>query len=510
MKLLSPDQIRSLENAEIDAGISSEQLMETAASNIAHLLLREFHHFGEKLAHTHVFLIGKGNNAGDGLVAARILAQQGETVVVNLVFPEEQLAELPRKKLRELESSPHSGMVTVIKNPDDFFWPSENGVVIDAILGIGGDGPLRDPVAKVIALSNQKKAERYFRTVALDVPSGLSSLDDTTQSPLAFEADLTVTIGFPKHILAREEFSHWVGRIEVAPLFESQPDLESDELITPSDLKPMARFRSPLSHKNDYGRVLVIGGSFGMSGAPVMSAHAALRAGAGLVQIATHKEVVEQVAARAWPEVMIESIENASAIEHALEKASVVVIGPGLGKSDFSRNLLAEVLVLTPVPVIIDADALNLLAKNIKFLETCPQPVILTPHPGEMSRLLGEKPFAEKDRPDIATQFAEEHQCTVILKGTRTVIASPGRPRYYNSTGNAGMATGGSGDCLCGIIASLIARGLNPCDAARLAVWWHGKAADLAARQRGCLEGMLPQDVIEWLGAALLHLRQAD
>ncbi len=486
--------------------------METAAANIRHILQTEYHHYGTKLAHVFSFLIGKGNNGGDGLALARLLIESGETVVVNLAFPEEQFAELPRKKLRQLEESSrsHAGSLTIIHDLKDFFWPPENGVLVDALLGTGADGALREPLLTIIQTANQKKAARYFHTISLDVPTGISSLESGNTKPVAFEADLTITVGFPKDILAREEFSHWVGRIEVAPLFETQPEVSADELITGPDLKHMARFRSPLSHKNDFGRILVIGGCFGMSGAPVMSAHAALRAGAGLVQIATHRDIVEQVAARAWPEVMIESLENPSAIERALEKASVVIIGPGLGKSDFSRNLLAEVLVLTPVPVIIDADALNLLAKNMKFLETCLQPVILTPHPGEMSRLLGDKPFEEKDRADIAAQFAREHQCTLILKGTRTVITSPDRPRYFNSTGNAGMATGGSGDSLCGIIASLMARGLDPCDAARFAVWWHGKAADLAARQRGCLEGMLPQDVIEWLAPALLFLRQAD
>ncbi|MDZ4743054.1 MAG: NAD(P)H-hydrate dehydratase [Verrucomicrobiota bacterium] len=510
MKLLSPDQIRSLEEAEINAGISEEQLIETAAGNIAAVFLREFHHYGQNTVSVFSFLIGKGNNGCDGLVLARILVDSGESVVVNLVFPREQLADLPKKKLAELEAVAHKGNLTIITDVKNIFWPPENGVLIDAIMGIGADGPLRDPILNLIQTANQQKSERFFRTVALDVPTGLNSLDDQDHQPVAFEADLTITVGFPKTILVREEFSHWVGRIEVAPLFESQPDIACDELITATDLKPMARFRSPLSHKNDYGRVLIIGGSFGMSGAPVMAAHSALRAGAGLVQIATHREIVEQVAARAWPEVMIESLENPSAIEKALERASVVVIGPGLGMNDFSRNLLAEVLVLTPVPVIIDADALNILSKNMKFLETCPQPLILTPHPGEMSRLLGDNPFEEKDRPDIATTFSNTYQCTLILKGTRTVIASPEQPRFFNSTGNAGMATGGSGDSLCGIIASLVARGLNPCEAARFAVWWHGKAADLAARQRGCLEGILPQDVIEWLGTALLSLRQVD
>lgn len=511
MKILTAQQIKALEEAEINSGISEEELMETVASNMAQMIQREFlSSFGENFASSYSILVGKGHNGGDGLVLARCLAQAGAHVVVNLIFPIEQLAALPKQKLHALEKFDGPGHITIVYDSKNIFWPSSSGVVVDAILGTGSTGSLRDPISHVVKELNDRKAQNFFHVVAVDSPTGLYATDESSLPKSCVEADLTITAGFPKDILVREEYSQWVGRIEVAQLFDASPEGDFDELITAEDLKPLARFRSPHSHKYDFGRVLIIGGSHGMSGAPVLAAHAALRAGAGLVQIATHSDVVGQVASRAWPEVMIESLENPSAIEQALEKASVVVIGPGLGKSDFSRNLLAEVLVLTPVPVIIDADALTLLSKNLKFLETCLQPLILTPHPGEMRRLLGDISFDEKERPQIASRFADEYQCTLILKGSRTVIAAPGQPRYYNSTGNPGMATGGSGDSLCGILASLLARGLSPLEASRFGVWWHGKAADFAARQRGCFEGMLPQDVIEWLAPALLSLRQAD
>jgi hydroxyethylthiazole kinase-like uncharacterized protein yjeF len=263
--------------------------------------------------------------------------------------------------------------------------------------------------------------------------------------------------------------------------------------------------RNALSHKNDFGRLAVIAGNTGFTGAPILCARAALAMGAGLISVVTRHEASAVVAAAAPPEVMVSGWLKDGATPPAVQMASTIVLGPGLGVNGQTAAMLRAVLA-RGCPLLIDADGLNVLAQDIDLLREATGPVVLTPHPGEMSRLIKRK-FSSDEREAMARAFADQYEVTLVLKGTRTLVTAPGQPVFVNTTGNPGLSTGGSGDTLSGVIGALLAQGLSPLDAARLGVWLHGHAADLILSERGCEEGMTPTMLSECLGAALVSLR---
>jgi NAD(P)H-hydrate epimerase len=248
-----------------------------------------------------------------------------------------------------------------------------------------------------------------------------------------------------------------------------------------------------------------VAGSHGFTGAPVLCAHGAQGVGAGLLSIVTQDDAADVVAAKAPPEAMVSGWTNLDETPDVVKKASALVAGPGLGTCEKAEKMLRHVLAVER-PVLIDADGLNLLAKNLELLGEAKGPVVLTPHIGEMARLIGRK-FSADERETVAREFVEKHKVTLVLKGTRTLVTAPGQPLYFNTTGNPGLSTGGSGDTLSGIIGGLLAQGLAPLDAARFGVWLHGHAADLALASRRTEEGLTPTLLAEHLGAALVSLR---
>ncbi|MCE0521516.1 MAG: NAD(P)H-hydrate dehydratase [Methylacidiphilales bacterium] len=501
MDVLSLQEMVAREKQAFQSGITAAALMEAAGEAMAARIAAIY-------PHTRIFLVlaGKGNNGGDGLVVARHLANAGRRVQIVLAEPEDQLGELPRVQLAQLQG--------IFPKPemalwhDDLDFPGSDGVVIDALLGIQARGPLRGVLAQIVAKLNAARAQRFFRTVALDLPTGLAAFEDNRLPPNrddAVVADVTIAVGFAKEVLVREALSAWVGRLEIVGWSRDQAQLAPRQALVAHELAGLLPRRNALSHKGDFGRLAIVAGSPGFTGAPVLCAHAAQAMGAGLLSVVTRTDACSIVAAQAPPEAMVSGWPESGDAPAVVAKASAIAIGPGLGVDAETARMLRAVLAVG-CPVLIDADGLNALAQNLDLLREAKGPVLLTPHPGEMTRLIGRK-FGENERESVARAFADKHKVTLVLKGTRTLITAPGRLFFINTTGNPGLSTGGSGDTLSGILAALLAQGLSPLDAARLGVWLHGHAADLILAERGCEEGLTPTMLSARLGAALVSLR---
>lgn len=502
MKILGIEDMLGVEAAAIRGGTDADELMERAGEAMAAAMAREYG------ARSSAWVaVGKGNNGGDGLVVARHLARAGWETRVHLSAGEADLGELPRRKLEALRAA---NLGVVIELPDQFpRFPGAGGVLVDGLLGIGSKGPLRGGLAACVRSMNEARERRHLRTVALDFPSGLRAFAEAPKPPGAdvVVADLTLTVGFAKTDLVEEAWAGWVGRLEVIPLFDpALAPAEANELLTPVDLGGLLPRRGALSHKGTYGRALIVGGSPGFLGAPAMAARAALRMGAGLVNVALPGNLVDAGAALCPPEAMVVPRAPWGRFAHLLGQAHGVGIGPGLGTSREAAAMVKWVAHASSGPLVVDADALNLVAAAPGLLGGARAPLVLTPHPGEAKRLMG-KDFSLSERPSVARELAERFHAVVVLKGVRTIVAAPGRPLAINGTGNPGLAKGGSGDTLTGIIVALLAQHLTPWDAARLGVWLHGRAADLAVRNLGSEEALLPSDVADSLGLALADLR---
>lgn len=505
MDVLSIKQMVTCEDEAFHAGSTAETLMEAAGEAMAERIVALY-----PLARKFLVLVGKGNNGGDGLVVARHLAAARKwspvQVQVVLAAPEERLGELPRARLELLRHA--FPRLDILPWRADLEFPGSDGVVIDALLGIQAHGVLRGNLGEVIAKLNAARAHNFFRTVALDLPTGLAAYEEghAPASPdAAVVADVTLAVGFAKEVLVREALSAWVGRLEVVPWDNVTAPTAPRRVLVGHDLAGLLPRRSALAHKGDFGRLVIVAGSLGFTGAPVLCAQAALAMGAGLLSVVTRPEAGALVAGKAPPEAMVSTWLKSSETPEVVHQASAIVIGPGLGVNADTVKMVRAVLAVG-CPVLIDADGLNVLAQNLELLREAKGPVVLTPHPGEMARLIGCK-FGPDEREAVARAFTHRYEGTLILKGTRTLVTARDQPVWMNTCGNAGLSTGGSGDTLSGILGALLAQGLAPVSAARLGVWLHGHAADLVLAERGCEEGITPTLLSAKLGAALVSLR---
>ena len=500
MDVLSISDMLAREKAAFADGATAEGLMEAAGAEMAVRLQSIY-----PRATDFLILTGKGNNGGDGLVVARVLAAAGRKVRVVLAAPENELGELPQSRLARLRReffavpiAPWSSSVT---------FPDSGGVVIDALLGVQAKGELRGALATVVETLNNARAARFFRSVALDLPTGLAAYADGSapaKRDAAVVADVTLAVGFAKDVLCREALAEWVGRLEVIPWSAKPATGGSRQVLVPRELATLLPRRSSSSFKNNFGKLAIVAGRMGFTGAPVLAVQAAQAVGTGLLSVITHPDALPIVAAHAPPESMVSAWRGVTTPE-VVAGASVIAIGPGIGTDARALRMLRAVLEVG-CPVVIDADAITVLAQNFDLLKSAKGPVILTPHVGEMHRLIGRK-FTPDEREQVAGDFVRQHDVTLVLKGTRTLVAARGEPFFINTTGNPGLSTGGSGDTLTGIIAALLAQKLAPLDAARLGVWLHGHAADLALADRGCEEGLTPTMLSQHVGAALVSLR---
>jgi len=481
VKAVTTEQIRALDRRAMDAGTPGKVLMDRAGLAVARK--------AAALSRNVLLLTGKGNNGGDAIVAARHLAAMGCEPTLALFCRRDELTGDSLAHFQQL------GNVPVLEFPQLDHLSAD--VIVDGLLGTGLTGDVREPLASVIRWVNEQSA----KVIAIDLPSGLDS-DTGEVHGVCVRADVTVTMGLPKIGLLRPPATDWVGEVEVADIGfppEFVADISSDvELLTIDDVRPLLPRRRRTTHKGDYGHLLVIAGSEGYTGAPVLCAHAAARSGVGLVTLAVPREVYPIVAANCPPEVMPQPWERLG----ALSDYDAVAVGPGLGQSPEAQRSVFNWISSCPRPLVVDADGLNALARNISLLNTVNVPLVLTPHPGEMSRLSGKQVRdVQTHRWEIARQFAKDHGVVLALKGAGTVVTDSSGRLWVNLTGNPGMAKGGIGDALTGIIGALLAQGLPALDAARAGVFVHGVAGDIACQQCG-ERSMLASDLIASLGKA--------
>lgn len=507
MKLLTGEQMKEYDRIAIeDYAIPSQVLMEDAGHNIAEVMGEAI----DELESAHVVVVsGKGNNGGDGLVAARHLIEMGISVATFLLGDPEKSSEETKRQIEILESSGHE--ITYLNEQEEFDKLHEAigdaDVVVDALLGIGVKGAVRSPMDSFIKWINESTA----LIVSVDMPSGVDADNGKEYGPCV-QADLTITIEYPKLGLLLEPGGSSAGDVIVTQIvypdelrdsFESGMTLVEEDAVL--DWLPL---RDPRGHKGSNGKVLLIAGSKGMSGAAILSAEAALRSGAGLVYMGFPESLSQVIESSVFEAVKIPLPENDGAlaltslddIEAAIEEhqIDVVAIGPGLSLSSEIEDLLHQLLPKLNVPVVIDADGLNALANDegMKLLKKLKIPVVLTPHPGELSRFNGlEISEIEAARVEIAEQTARDLDVTLVLKGVPTVIATSAGEIFINSSGNSGLATGGSGDVLTGLIAGLIGQGMEVEKAAAAGVFIHGLIADRLQPELG-ERAMLPRDLL--------------
>jgi NAD(P)H-hydrate epimerase len=455
-------------------------------------------------------LCGGGNNGGDGYVAARLLHAEGRLTDVLALVPAARLS----GDAAAVRAQAAAAGVAIVEVGDAAEVPplalGPGDVVVDALLGTGlaraPEGIFADAIAAVAAAR-----DRGARVVAVDVPSGLSA---DTGRPLGacVEADRTVTFAFPKRGLVVFPGAALAGEVTVADIgipaaAAARVPVEA-ELVEEEDARELLPPRPPEAHKGDAGRLVVIAGSPGKSGAAHLALTGALRGGAGLVWLAARPDVMPMALA-GRPEAMSIPLPgwgplgeaDLEPLVAAAREADALVVGPGIPRGPETGAVLRELLARAGIPAALDADALNALAQTPEGPRGLGAPAVLTPHPGEMARLTG-RPVAEvqADRLGIAAACAREWGVTVVLKGARTVVADPDGPPAVIPTGNAGLATGGTGDVLAGLAGALLAGGLAPRAAGRVAAWVHGRAGDrVAARlgQRGLLAGDLGEAIGE-------------
>lgn len=515
MRVLTAAQMREADRVTIEeVGIPSLVLMENAGRQVAAAIEALFPNLSMRRV---AVLAGRGNNGGDGFVIARTLIERVVEVPVFVIGP---LAEVRGDARHNLEVLGRLG-VSVVEIADEQAWElhfseiSTCDLIVDAIVGTGLRQPLDGMYPTIVGDLNGSG----IPVVAVDVPSGLMADTHEVQGE-AIRAMATVTLASPKvcHILPPAQ--RVCGELVIADIGIPEAIIEGlegpyVEVITKGVMRAVLEPRDAEAHKGEFGRVLIVAGSMGKSGAAHLTAMAALRSGAGLVTIATPRSVQPILAAMAPEYMTIGLPEDAAgqvtpdAIEQVLAApADVIAMGPGLGTGDGVRAFVHGVVDRAGVPIVLDADALNAFAGDHahRLAARDGHDVIITPHPGEMARLLGvSTDQVQADRIKAARTFAEQHQLHVVLKGHRTLVAAPEGSVAINMTGNPGMATGGTGDVLTGVIAGWFGQLLDAEGASRLGVYLHGHAGDLAMADLGEV-ALTASDLLTYLGDAVLEL----
>lgn len=499
MKIFDAKQIYAADSFTIQKQqISSDELMERASLQLFHWLHQRMQGAPVKI---HLFC-GIGNNGGDGVALARHLQEHGYHFEVNVVNYSEKrspdfLTNLDRLKARKIWPN--------ILNEDSAF-PSigVDDIIVDAIFGIGLN---RSPAPWVAKLMTNLKATGAF-ILSVDVPSGLFMDRAIEDAEAAVQSDFVLSFQAPKLVFFLPESARYIKQWDVLDIGLDPEFLDNTEttyeLIGKAEVLPMYRPRQKFSHKGDYGHALIIGGSYGKTGAVILSTSACLKVGSGLVT-AYVPQCGYLPLQTACPEAMVltdESEQHISKIEFELQ-ASAIGIGIGLGTEKETVAALSGLLDAQKFPVVLDADALNILSQNNELLEKIPEGSILTPHPKELERLIG--PWKDDfEKLKKLREFSVKHRCIVVLKGAHTIVCA-GERCYINNNGNPGMATAGSGDVLTGIVTGLLAQGYEPLVAAIFGVYLHGLAGDLAASEFG-LEALTASSIIDCIGKAYIEL----
>lgn len=504
MRLVTPQQMRRLEELSDQNGVSYAQLMEHAGQQLSVFLLRQIR---QKKGGKILFLCGNGNNGGDCFVAARLLSSQGVPVSVGLLcgIPKTILAYSMYKQLGDIPVLSSIAQIKEAIGIADF--------VVDGVFGTGFHGTLHPEQAELFALASSRFC------IGVDIPSG-GNAETGAVVPGTMRCRMTVSFGACKFGMVQYPLKTYCGEILVADIGIPESAYQQIDYpmagITERMIANFLPSRQPDSHKGQFGKLLCITGSERMPGAAVMSAAAALRCGVGLMRLAAPRSVIAAMCAR-YPEPMYLPMQtdekgfalsaNGDMLLEEMAKSTAVLIGCGLGETEETKALVTRILQEATCPVILDADGINCVTGCIDIIKEVKVPLILTPHPAEMARLLHCTVAAvQSDRMEQAGSFAREHGVTLVLKGAGTIVATP-EGAFVNSTGNSGMSKGGSGDVLAGMLASLVAQGIPPTNAACMAVFLHGKAGDCAAEHLS-EQAMLPTDLIGELPGLFLKLEQ--
>ena len=528
MKVVTAAEMRQIDQDTIEGiGIPGIVLMETAGSAIVRAI-EQYYPTCQRIG----IFAGKGNNGGDGIVIARQLAHIGRDVRLFLVSPPDnftgeaqtnlQIAKNLGLRIEEMLTDAALGSDFFVERSTSLTHIASCELLVDAIFGTGLRGTVRDPIATVINAINRLPTP----ILSVDLPSGLDA--DTGHSlGTCVRADRTVTIGLPKRGLLMHPGAELAGKLEVVDIGFPESVIDAQNIkvnwTTAAQAAQWIPPRPPSSHKGSYGRVLVVAGSTGMTGAAALASEAALRAGAGLVTLATPKHL-NPILEGLLPEVMTLPLPETDAgslsvsatstiLEFAVKTKSILAIGPGLSQHPETVSFVHQLIRENreqglDLRMVIDADGLNALAQVRETILSLNSETVLTPHPGEMARLTSTSvPVLEKDRISTAQQFASKYGVTLVFKGAPTVTSTPNGNLWVNSTGNPGMATGGMGDVLTGIIAGLMAQGIPSEIAAALGVYLHGLAGDIVAERLG-RHGLIASDVLKAAPRAISSLTQ--
>ncbi|MBQ6467041.1 MAG: NAD(P)H-hydrate dehydratase [Clostridia bacterium] len=504
MFIVTSKQMYAAELSAVKRGGSFHELMEKAGNACAKIIYDTYCADKKKKV---LIICGKGKNGGDGFVIARSLWEKGCEVSVLLACGEPRDSD-SKENFNLLESAGiqvrrYNGSAVAVSD-----LLKSNDIFVDAVFGTGFKGKLDDDLSLLA-----KSINAFGKTlISIDVPSG-ADCDNATAEGEVFLPDMTIAISALKPVHIMKPANQLCGEIKNADIGIKSADYES---ITPpayytceeKDIKELLPKRKPVSNKGTYGHALCICGSLRMPGAAFMSVQGAIRTGAGLVTAAFPKGAYPAMVSKLSECLFLPAEETFDgtfsftalpAIIEAAKKCTAVLIGCGIGFNRETERLTESFLKEISVPVVIDADALNILSKNPDLIRDIIAPVILTPHPGEFSRLTGKTIKEILLNPvETAKEFSDKYRCTVVLKTANTVICSPDKPTYINTTGNAGLAKGGSGDLLAGMIVSLLAQGMSPEDASAAAVYMHGNAADILA-EKTSMRGMTATDLLSYL-----------
>lgn len=484
--LVDSRQMKNCDNDTIHHfGMPSLVLMERAALGVTEEIEKNVQ------TESRVLLVcGIGNNGGDGLAVARMLWQKGYQVTVVVIGDRQKASEETKRQMEICEAY----KIEIQKEI-----PQENfEVVVDALFGIGLSRDLEGTYFEIIEQMNRINAYK----VAVDIPSGIHA-DTGAVMGTAFCADITVTFAFQKLGLLLYPGAEYAGAVSVKEIgIGKESLLEEKTVCYEVESKDLAKIpkRKDYSNKGTFGKVLVAAGHKNMAGAAFFSGKAAYVTGAGLVKIMT-EEANRSILQQLLPEAVLETYESGQELEESLksnmEWADVIVAGPGIGTEETSEKIIKVILEHAKVPVILDADGLNIVASHMDWLKECKATVIVTPHLGEMARMTKKSIFdIQKQLLQVAREFAERYNVICILKDARTITALPDGTVYVNTSGNNGMATAGAGDVLTGVLAGMIAQNMEPDSAAPVGVYLHGTGADTVVAQTGTY-GMMAQDIIE-------------
>ena len=513
MKLVTADQMRGLDNVAINVyKVPSLALMENAGRRTVAVMLDRF---GDPQGKQVVIFVGPGNNGGDGLVIARLLAARMARPTVFLLVPAAKLKGDSRVNYARLREFP----VKIIEVSDaaDLHAaqaiPAECWTLVDAIFGTGLTRDVSGIFAAAVDLINAAACP----VVAVDIASGLNA-DSGRILGCCVQADITVTFGQAKIGQVVHPGREYTGFLEVADIGIPAKAVAAADLrleLLGREVGGWLPPRSSLAHKGTYGHLLIMAGSTGKTGAALLCSLGALRSGTGLVSLCIPYDLNHIIEASLWEAMTIPlqsaargilSIEDYRVIQNALQGKQAIAIGPGIGTAEETAELMVKLYTEIEIPMLVDADGLNILASDTSLLKNAPGPRILTPHPGEMARLTGRTSAQiQENRIDVTRDFALQHKVHVVLKGADTLVCDPEGNLAVNPTGNPGMACGGMGDVLTGVIGGFLAQGLSPWQADCLGVYCHGLAADRLAEET--VAGYLASEVANELPYVLQDLR---